>query len=53
MNVIVHGGTLVNPAALTVTYVSGASLEATVLEVDKKQRVILAPVLKEKPIGYR
>lgn len=37
----------------TVTYTQGSSLEATVLEVDKKQRVILAPVLKEKPIGYR
>jgi small subunit ribosomal protein S1 len=37
----------------TVKYVQGSSLEATVLEVDKKQRVILAPVLKEKPIGYR
>lgn len=37
----------------TVTYSQGSSLEATVLEVDRKQRVILAPVLKVKPIGYR
>jgi len=37
----------------TVKYNEGASIEATVLEVDKKQRVVLAPVLKEKPIGYR
>lgn len=37
----------------TVTYTQGSVIEATVLEVDKKQRIILAPVLKEKPIGYR
>ena len=37
----------------TVKYTQGSSVEATVIEVDKKQRVIIAPVLKEKPIGYR
>ena len=31
----------------------GSLVEATVLEVDRNQRVVLAPVLKEKPIGYR
>ena len=38
----------------TVTFKIGASVEATVSEVDsKKHRVVLVPVLKEKPIGYR
>lgn len=37
----------------TVKYSEGNSVETVVVEVDKKQRVILAPVLKEKPIGYR
>lgn len=37
----------------TVTYVAGQEIEATVLEVDRNQRIILAPVLKVKPIGYR
>ena len=37
----------------TVKYNEGNSIEAVVIEVDKKQRVVLAPVLKEKPIGYR
>ena len=38
----------------TVSYSAGSSVTATVSEVDgKKHRVILVPVLKEKPIGYR
>ncbi|OGH07537.1 MAG: hypothetical protein A2W22_06340 [Candidatus Levybacteria bacterium RBG_16_35_11] len=38
----------------TVSFNEGAEITATVLEVDKKKhRVILVPVLKEKPIGYR
>lgn len=38
----------------TITFKVGASVEATVSEVDsKKHRVVLVPVLKEKPIGYR
>lgn len=38
----------------TVKYEVGQTLEATVLEVDKKKhRISLSPVLKEKPIGYR
>ena len=37
----------------TLKFSEGGTVEATVLEVDKKQRVVLAPVLKEKPIGYR
>ena len=38
----------------TVSYNVGSSVTATVSEVDsKKHRVILVPVLKEKPIGYR
>jgi small subunit ribosomal protein S1 len=38
----------------TVTFKAGSSIEATVSEVDsKKHRVVLVPVLKEKPIGYR
>lgn len=36
------------------TYSVGDEIEATVSEVDtKRHRVILTPVLKEKPIGYR
>ncbi len=36
------------------TYGVGDELEATVIEIDiKRHRVILVPVLKEKPIGYR
>jgi small subunit ribosomal protein S1 len=38
----------------TVKYEAGSEIEATVLEVDEKRhRVNLSPVLKEKPIGYR
>lgn len=38
----------------TVSFNEGAMVTATVSEVDKKKhRVILIPVLKEKPIGYR
>jgi len=38
----------------TLSYKEGASVNATVVEVDeKKHRVILVPVLTEKPIGYR
>lgn len=38
----------------TVTYKEGVMVTTTVSEVDKKKhRVILVPVLKEKPIGYR
>lgn len=37
----------------TVTFTEGQKISATVLEVDKNQKVILSPVLKEKPIGYR
>lgn len=38
----------------TMVYKEGASLEATVVEVDeKKQRLVLVPVLTVKPIGYR
>ncbi|MBI3985087.1 MAG: 30S ribosomal protein S1 [Candidatus Levybacteria bacterium] len=37
----------------TMSFSQGEVLEATVLEVDRNQRVVLAPVLKEKPIGYR
>ncbi|MCL4354525.1 S1 RNA-binding domain-containing protein [Patescibacteria group bacterium] len=38
----------------TVTYKEGATVTATVLEVDKQRhRVTLVPVLTEKPIGYR
>lgn len=38
----------------TVTYEVGQSVEATVSEIDKKRRrIMLIPVLKEKPIGYR
>jgi len=36
------------------TYKTGDEIEATISEVDvKRHRVILVPVLKEKPIGYR
>ncbi len=36
------------------TYKTGDEIEATVSEVDvKRHRVILTPVLKEKPMGYR
>jgi small subunit ribosomal protein S1 len=38
----------------TVTYSEGSQVTATVVEVDsKRHRVILVPVLTEKPIGYR
>ncbi len=38
----------------TVSYKTGSSVEAIVSEVDpRRHRVILVPVLKEKPIGYR
>lgn len=38
----------------TITYNEGAPVNATVVEVDtKKHRVVLVPVLTEKPIGYR
>ncbi len=37
----------------TVSFTQGSLIDATVLEVDRNQRVVLAPVLKEKPIGYR
>jgi ribosomal protein S1 len=38
----------------TMSFTEGAEVSVTVAEVDKKkQRVILVPVLKEKPIGYR
>ncbi len=38
----------------TIVFKEGASVNATVVEVDeKKHRVILVPVLTEKPIGYR
>lgn len=37
----------------TVSFASGQTIQATVLEVDRSGKVILAPVLKEKPIGYR
>ena len=39
---------------VTVTYSEGSPVNATVVEVDsKRHRVILVPVLTEKPIGYR
>lgn len=35
-------------------YTKGQTVEATVSEVDvKRHRIIIAPVLKEKPMGYR
>ena len=38
----------------TLTFNEGSSVNATVVEVDEKRhRVILVPVLTEKPIGYR
>ena len=38
----------------TVSYSEGSQVNATVVEVDsKRHRVILVPVLTEKPIGYR
>lgn len=38
----------------TVSYSEGSQVTATVVEVDdKRHRVILVPVLTEKPIGYR
>jgi len=37
-----------------VSYKEGLEVEATVSSIDKKRhRVVLTPVLKEKPIGYR
>ncbi|MGA2911672.1 MAG: S1 RNA-binding domain-containing protein [Candidatus Levyibacteriota bacterium] len=39
---------------VTVTYSEGSQITATVVEVDnKRHRVILVPVLTEKPMGYR
>ncbi|MBU2632594.1 S1 RNA-binding domain-containing protein [Patescibacteria group bacterium] len=39
---------------LTTKYTEGSPIEVTVVEVDKKKhRVVLAPVLTEKPMGYR
>ncbi len=38
----------------TVSYTQGTPVNATVVEVDsKKHRLVLVPVLTEKPIGYR
>lgn len=38
----------------TVTYAAGQEIQVTVSEHDKRRhRIILTPVLKEKPIGYR
>lgn len=38
----------------TVKYEEGAKVQATVSEIDsKRHRILLVPVLKEKPIGYR
>jgi small subunit ribosomal protein S1 len=38
----------------SVKYATGDSIEAVVSEIDvKRHRIILVPVLKEKPIGYR
>ena len=38
----------------TMSFNEGSSVNATVVEVDeKKHRVVLVPVLMEKPIGYR
>ncbi len=37
----------------TMTFAQGSGIEVIVLKIDRSQRVILAPVLKEKPIGYR
>lgn len=39
---------------VSVSYKEGMSIEVTVSSIDKKRhRVVLTPVLKEKPIGYR
>lgn len=39
---------------LNISFSPGQEIEASVSEIDKKRRkVILTPVLKEKPIGYR
>lgn len=38
----------------TVSFEEGSAIEGTVSEVDsRRHRIILVPVLKEKPIGYR
>lgn len=38
----------------TVTYTAGQEIEATVAEIDaRRHKILLVPVLKEKPIGYR
>lgn len=38
----------------TVAYEAGDRIEATISEIDsKRHRIILVPVLREKPIGYR
>ena len=38
----------------TVTYTRGSKITATVSQIDKKRhRIVLLPVLLEKPIGYR
>lgn len=38
----------------TVSYEEGQKVQAVVTEIDKrKHRILLSPVLKEKPIGYR
>lgn len=38
----------------TVTYEIGQEITATISEIDKRRRrVVLSPVLKEKPIGYK
>lgn len=38
----------------TVTFEEGETITATVTEIDKRRRrIVLTPVLKEKPIGYR
>lgn len=36
------------------TYIAGQTITATVSQIDtKKRKILLVPVLKEKPIGYR
>jgi len=38
----------------TIKYAVGDSMDATVSEIDlKRRRIVLVPVLKDKPIGYR
>lgn len=37
----------------TMSLREGQSIEATVLSIDRNRKIILSPVLKEKPIGYR